>query len=102
MRLNDENRFSEKLHHIVTQEQDSNFITRLHNGSIGIIPWPVIESKKFYTMFEKLRKVFEEQPVTHPSAGVFLSTMKTLMAKLKVSIYICFILMHSQSLQVDQ
>lgn len=83
-RLNDEDRFSEKLHHIVTQEQDSNFITRLHNGDIDIIPWPLIESKRFYTMFEKLRKTFYSQKATHPGAGVFLSTMKTLMAKLKV------------------
>ncbi|KAF8504999.1 hypothetical protein JB92DRAFT_2927694 [Gautieria morchelliformis] len=31
------------------EEQDSNFITRLHKGHISIIPWPVIESTKFYS-----------------------------------------------------
>lgn len=68
----------------MVKEQDSNFITRLHKGQISIIPWPIIESDKFYSMFHRLRKVLYSQPVTHPSAGAFLSTMKTLMAKLKV------------------
>ncbi|KAF8490475.1 hypothetical protein JB92DRAFT_2835852 [Gautieria morchelliformis] len=78
--------FSEKLHRIVMEEQDSNFITRLHKEHISIIPWPVIESNKFYSMFHQLKKVLYSQPITHPGAGVFLSTMKTLMAKLKVPI----------------
>lgn len=83
--VTDDPRFSEKFRHIVAQEKDSNFITRLHNGSIDIMPWPVIESERFYTMFAQLKKTLQKQPVTHPRSGVFLSTLKTLMAKLKVS-----------------
>ncbi|KAF8483073.1 hypothetical protein JB92DRAFT_3033330 [Gautieria morchelliformis] len=77
--------FSEKLHRIVVKEQDSNFITRMHKGQITIIPWPVIESSKFYSMFHNLKKVLYSQPITHPGAGIFLSTLKTLMAKLKTN-----------------
>ncbi|KAF8483069.1 hypothetical protein JB92DRAFT_3033310 [Gautieria morchelliformis] len=77
--------FSEKLHRIVVKEQDSNFITRLHKGQITIMPWPVIESSKFYSMFHRLKRVLYSQPITHPGAGMFLSTMKTLMAKLKTN-----------------
>ncbi|KAF8589358.1 hypothetical protein K439DRAFT_1645139 [Ramaria rubella] len=66
--------FSQKLQHIVKEEQD-----------LMVMPWPVIKSQKFYAMFHRLKKVFYSQPVTHPSAGVFLSTMKTLMAKLKTN-----------------
>ncbi|KAF8508104.1 hypothetical protein BU17DRAFT_100044 [Hysterangium stoloniferum] len=77
--------FSEKLQHIVSKEQDSNFMTRLHKGEVMILPWPVIESQKFYSMFHRLKKVLYSRPVTHPGAGVFLSTLKTLMAKLKTN-----------------
>ena len=46
---------------------------------------PVIESKEFYKLFPKLKKRLDQQPMTHHTAGEFLDTMKTLMAKLKVS-----------------
>ena len=67
------------------QEQGSNFISKLHRGRINIMPWPVIESKQFYTMFHRLQRRLEEQNTSHESAGVFLQTIKTLMAKLKVN-----------------
>jgi hypothetical protein len=49
------------------------------------MPWPVIESPRFYTLFLGLKRGFDEQPVTHPAAGEFLHKLKMLMAKLKVS-----------------
>ena len=66
------------------QEQDSNFITRLHAGKLDIIPWPVIDSRDFYKLFAALKKRLDLQKTSHPSAGGFLHTIKTLMAKLKV------------------
>jgi len=57
----------------------------LHSGKLKIIPWPVIESKRFYTLFSSLKRALDEQPITHPNAGAFLHTLKTLMAKLKVN-----------------
>jgi hypothetical protein len=74
-----------KFQQIVEAEQSSNFITRLHRGKLNIIPWPVIESKKFYTLFRKVAKTLDEQAITHSNANIFLQTIKTLMAKLKVS-----------------
>jgi hypothetical protein len=68
----------------VQKEQEANFITRLHGGKMHIIPWPVIESKEFYTMFPGIKKRLYKQDITHPQAGIFLQTLKTLMAKLKV------------------
>jgi len=68
----------------VEQEQDSNFISRLHGGNLDIIPWPVIESKEFYKSFTSLKRRLGLQKVSHPTAGEFLHTIKTLMAKLKV------------------
>ncbi|KAI9444050.1 hypothetical protein H4582DRAFT_1918931, partial [Lactarius indigo] len=53
--------FSLKFQKIVQQEQRANFISRLHRGRLNIIPWP------------------------HPTAGEFLHTIKTLMAKLKAN-----------------
>jgi hypothetical protein len=44
----------------------------------------VIESKEFYDLFSTLKRQLDLQNVSHPSAGEFLHTMKTLMAKLKV------------------
>ncbi len=71
---------------IVQDEQDANFISRLHSGRLNIVPWPIIESKSFYNLFFALRKRLDQQVLTHPAAGEFLLTLKTLMAKLKVSI----------------
>jgi hypothetical protein len=77
-------RFSQKFQRIVEQEQDANFISRLHGGKLDIIPWPVIESKEFYKSFTTLKRRLDLQKVSHPTAGEFLHTIKTLMAKLKV------------------
>ncbi|EIW81351.1 hypothetical protein CONPUDRAFT_82336 [Coniophora puteana RWD-64-598 SS2] len=77
--------FSLKFHKIVQDEQESNFISRLHGGKLDIIPWPVIESKEFYKLFPKLKKRLDQQNVTHQTAGQFLHTAKTLMAKLKAN-----------------
>lgn len=77
-------RFSLKFQQIVEEEQESNFITRLHNGDLMIIPWPVIESRRFYTLYSGVKRLLDDQPITHHQAGIFLQTMKTLMAKLKV------------------
>lgn len=77
-------RFSLKFQRIVEQEQDANFISRLHGGKLEIIPWPVIESKGFYKLFSTLKKLLDSQKSPHSTAGEFLHTIKTLMAKLKV------------------
>ena len=66
------------------QEQDSNFISRLHGGNLDIMPWPVIKSREFYRLFETLKGRLDLQKISHPAAGEFLYTLKTLMAKLKV------------------
>ena len=66
------------------QEQDANFISRLHGGKLDTIPWPVIESRDFYKLFTTLKKQLDLQKVSHPTAGEFLHTIKTLMAKIKV------------------
>jgi hypothetical protein len=68
----------------VQQEQDANFISRLHGGKLDIIPFPVIKSREFYKLFGALRKRLDLQKISHPAAGEFLYTIKTLMAKLKV------------------
>lgn len=77
--------FSLKFQEIVKMEQGQNFITRLHSGAVDIIPWPVIESKEFYKLFFILKRSLDNQSVTHRKAGVFLQTIKTLMAKLKAN-----------------
>ena len=77
-------RFSLKFQKIVQQEQRANFISRLHRGKLDIIPWPVIESKEFYKLFSTLKKRLDSQKTSHTTAGEFLYTIKTLMAKLKV------------------
>ncbi|KAG8988393.1 hypothetical protein FRB94_000729, partial [Tulasnella sp. JGI-2019a] len=76
--------FKMKFSQIVGQEQANNFITKLHAGQLTVIPWNVIESREFYTLFSKLSKQLFKQKTTHATAGEFLMTLKTLMAKLKV------------------
>ncbi|QRV84782.1 GTP-binding protein [Ceratobasidium sp. AG-Ba] len=75
--------FSLKFRQIVEKEQDQNFISRLHRGHIQIIPWPVINSPGFYTLFRQLRAKLDQQAFTHGTAGAFLHNLKTLMAKIK-------------------
>jgi hypothetical protein len=77
-------RFSLKFQKIVQAEQRANFISRLHRGRLNIIPWAVIESREFYNLFSTLKAQLDLQNVSHPTAGEFLHTIKTLMAKLKV------------------
>ncbi|EUC59552.1 hypothetical protein RSOL_318710, partial [Rhizoctonia solani AG-3 Rhs1AP] len=77
--------FSQKFKSIVREEKEQNFMTRLHRGQVHIIPWPVIKSRGFYTLFHRLRNTLENQPFTHGGAGVFLFTLKTLMAKIKAN-----------------
>jgi hypothetical protein len=72
------------LQNIVQAEQGSNFISKLHTGKLDIIPWPVIESRRFYSLYSTLKRRLDSQQVSHPSAGEFLYTLKILMAKLKV------------------
>ncbi|KAG8984528.1 hypothetical protein FRB93_006439 [Tulasnella sp. JGI-2019a] len=75
--------FSKKFDQICRKDKTNNFIKRLHANQLRIIPWNVIESPKFYTLFSQLRKQLFKQETTHASAGEFLMTLKTLMAKLK-------------------
>ncbi|KAF9231472.1 hypothetical protein BU15DRAFT_68308 [Melanogaster broomeanus] len=77
--------FQLKFQKIVQDEQGSNFITRLHKGQLGMLPWPVIESREFYKQFSVIKKRLDHQQVTHNAAGEFLHLMKTLMAKLKAN-----------------
>ena len=77
-------RFALKFQKIVQDEQDNNFITRLHQGKLEIIPWPVIGSREFYALFSVVKQKLYEQRSSHRTAGEFLLTLKTLMAKLKV------------------
>ncbi|KAF5362168.1 hypothetical protein D9756_002245 [Leucocoprinus leucothites] len=77
--------FSLKLQNIVRAEQGSNFISRLHAGRLDIIPWPVIESSRFYTLYSILKRRLDSQKITYPSAGEFLYTLKILMSKLKAN-----------------
>ncbi|KAG2344536.1 hypothetical protein BDR05DRAFT_192482 [Suillus weaverae] len=62
----------------------SSFIFRLHVGQLKI-PWPVIESQEFYSLFPALKRRLGKQKLTHNTAGEFLHTVKTLMAKLKAN-----------------
>jgi hypothetical protein len=82
-------RCSLKFQKIVQDEQDANFITRLYAGKLQIIPWPVIESREFYKLFVALKMELYQQPTSHHTAGEFLHTLKTLMAKLKVYLPSC-------------
>jgi hypothetical protein len=94
-------RFALKFQKIVQDEQEANFISRLHAGQLNIVPWyvqcfsclqyrfttcyrPVIESQEFYKLFPTLKRRLDKQKLTHNTAGEFLHVMKTLMAKLKV------------------
>ncbi|KAG8903433.1 hypothetical protein FRB99_003282 [Tulasnella sp. 403] len=75
--------FSSKFSRIVYAEQADNFITLLHDSQLTVIPWNVIQSREFYTLFSKLKKHLFDQKTTHATAGEFLITLKALMAKLK-------------------
>ena len=66
------------------EQDDANFISRLRARKSQIIPWPMIGSKEYYKLFGALKRKLDQQPTSHHTAGEFLHTLKTLMAKLKV------------------
>ncbi|KAG1719880.1 hypothetical protein EDB19DRAFT_2044892 [Suillus lakei] len=76
--------FALKFQRIVHDEQEANFISRLHAGQLTIVSWPVIESREFYKLFPTLKRRLDKQK-RHNTAGEFLHVMKTLMAKLKAN-----------------
>ncbi|CUA71759.1 Cadherin-23 [Rhizoctonia solani] len=75
--------FHRKFSEIVKTERKGNFISKLHKGKILIIPWPVIDSPGFYSLFELLREKLEGKPFTHQTGGGFLYELKMLMVKIK-------------------
>ena len=56
-------RFHLKFQQIVDEEQELNFISRLHNGDLMIIPWPVIESRRFYTLYNGVKKLLDRASI---------------------------------------
>jgi hypothetical protein len=59
----------------------------------------VIESKEFYKLFAILKRRLDQQKISHPTAGEFLHTIKTLMAKIKVlSLFLLLILLFLASI----
>lgn len=77
-------RFAQKFAQIVQRERGENFITKLHRGQLEVIPWAVIGSSQFYSLFGVLKDRLGKRPTTYKHAGVFIEILKTLMAKLKV------------------
>ncbi|KAI9343866.1 hypothetical protein DFJ73DRAFT_840771 [Zopfochytrium polystomum] len=75
--------FSSKLARIVSMEQEDNFVSKLFSSKMSIVPWPVIQSPRFYQAFGRIAKMLQEQP-HYRGAAVFSTILKTLMAKLKV------------------
>lgn len=78
-------RFYGKFQRIVQDEQEENFITKLHRGQLDILPWPVIQSPEFYDLMSLLKERLDSREASHGNASMFLQTLKTLMAKLKAS-----------------
>ncbi|KAF8607194.1 hypothetical protein BDV93DRAFT_552935 [Ceratobasidium sp. AG-I] len=79
------NEVSLKFQEMIEKEKEQNFITRLYRGRLDVIPWPVINSPGFYTMFRWLQQKLDRQEFTHGTARVFLHSFKTLMAKINTS-----------------
>ncbi|KAF8306077.1 hypothetical protein DL93DRAFT_2172249 [Clavulina sp. PMI_390] len=77
--------FFGKFQRIVADEQEDNFISKLHRGKLDILPWPVIQSREFYDLMTLLKDRLDDQEPSHGNASMFLQTLKTLMAKLKAS-----------------
>jgi hypothetical protein len=86
LRMSDTNphRFDEKLGRIVVEEEEGNFISRLHRGDIVIVPWPMMSSPAFYHTFEDIKKLLLDRPVVHSTGGEFLGVLKMLMAQIQV------------------
>jgi hypothetical protein len=68
----------------VAEEQDGNFISRLHGGDLAIVPWPMMSSPAFYHTFDDIKKLLLSRPVVHSTGGEFLGVLKMLMAQIQV------------------
>ncbi|RUS20070.1 hypothetical protein BC937DRAFT_86448, partial [Endogone sp. FLAS-F59071] len=76
--------FESKFSNIVSKESGNNFITRLYKGQMSILPWPMFNEANFYKTLIKLKKYMDDQEPKSEMARIFLPTIKTIMAKLKV------------------
>ncbi|ORY42725.1 hypothetical protein BCR33DRAFT_680193 [Rhizoclosmatium globosum] len=83
-----ETEFRNKIEKIVASEQANNFITRLHNKRVKIVPWPFFQTPDFYRQFNLEGNFIDKRLDTrqqYPGGLKFLNAVKTLMAKLKIS-----------------
>ncbi|RUO97180.1 hypothetical protein BC936DRAFT_140849 [Jimgerdemannia flammicorona] len=93
--------FKSKFAKIVSSEGDNNFISRLYQGQMSILPWPIFNEPGFYTALTgtnmksfysylsnwSLPPCYRYLDASKPKFGtarIFLPTVKTIMAKLKV------------------
>ncbi|KAG9030022.1 hypothetical protein FS837_003379, partial [Tulasnella sp. UAMH 9824] len=75
--------FSSNFGQLISSERSTSFVTELHDSQMTVVPWSIIQSREFYTLFAKLKGVLFNRKVTHGTAGEFLITLKALMAKMK-------------------
>ncbi|KAK9764513.1 hypothetical protein K7432_007905 [Basidiobolus ranarum] len=76
--------FQSKFSQIVSKEGEDNFITKLHGSRLSILPWPMFNDPQFYTTFNSISKMLNQQKFTHSNARQFLQNIKVLMCKMKI------------------
>ncbi|CAG8634848.1 3170_t:CDS:10, partial [Funneliformis caledonium] len=76
--------FQLKFSQLVSEEGEDNFISRMYQGGLDIIPWPMFNDAAWFRTLSKLNNRLDMQKAKYDNARTFLQNTKVLMAKLKI------------------
>ncbi|CAG8505521.1 11511_t:CDS:10 [Funneliformis caledonium] len=76
--------FRLRFSQLVSDEGEDNFISRMYQGGLDIIPWPIFNDSAWFKTLSKLKRRLDKQEAKYDNARTFLRNTKVLMAKLKI------------------
>ncbi|CAG8505503.1 11510_t:CDS:10 [Funneliformis caledonium] len=76
--------FKLRFSQLVSEEGEDNFISRMYQGGLDIVPWPMFNDATWFRTLSKLNNRLDMQEAKYDNARTFLQCTKVIMAKLKI------------------
>ncbi|CAI2192151.1 5809_t:CDS:10, partial [Funneliformis geosporum] len=76
--------FRANLSRLISNEGENNFISRIFQGELNVIPWPMFNDAAWFNTLSYVNKKLYEQEAKFDNVRAFLQNIKVIMAKLKI------------------
>ncbi|CAI2180537.1 19077_t:CDS:10, partial [Funneliformis geosporum] len=76
--------FHLRFSQLVSEEGEDNFVSRMYQGGLDIIAWPMFNDVAWFKTLSKLNKRLDMQDAKYGNARTFLQNTKVIMSKLKI------------------